>query len=315
MAQMDRGHAWSDYTLLNSTWSRAVGSATWTDSTLVRFRVSSSRTSRSVARSVKVFSNLHVEYSVPWPLVYIFRSVSSPPHFVAFLAKPLCNTTRPDTMDIYSQIFTFLLQMRRAKHLVDRLSLVKPSDNVIPALQRPERELRLYYALRRKLAWIVSIAYEFFMSVVIQEEVDSFARKSEGTTSVQDFVDAHEAHVGKLRDRLLLNEKVGLTHLKIVTRLADASSPCCRPLPSTARSSPSWTSAFPSQTPGQLLTATQPLTARVDLPTPLIVVGTLNDRSPVVGSKRWDSPPRATDPTNRSRRMRTTRKMETRRRT
>lgn len=75
---MDRGQAWTDLTLLNSTWRRAVGTSSWTDATLVRFRVAG-RNIKTSSRSVQIFSHLQVEYAVPWPLIYIFTCAPSPP--------------------------------------------------------------------------------------------------------------------------------------------------------------------------------------------------------------------------------------------
>lgn len=107
-------------------------------------------------------------------------------------------------MEIYSSIFTFLLQLRCAKHIIDRLSLAKLSDHVLPS---SPRSLQNYYALRRKLTWIVSTLFGFFMFVV-QKEVDRFKFGLERTTSVREMGEAHETHVVKLLDRLLLNTKV-----------------------------------------------------------------------------------------------------------
>lgn len=135
-------------------------------------------------------------------------------------------------MAIYSTIFQFLLQLRRGKHLVDRLSLIKLSNSNTTGSSA--YELKLYYTVRRKLAWIVSTLFEFFMAGVIQKEVDAFEIQIEGLTSgaskflscfffcedcssklqfllprsVQELVDHHETHVLRLRDHLLLQEKV-----------------------------------------------------------------------------------------------------------
>lgn len=108
-------------------------------------------------------------------------------------------------MKVYGSIFTFLLQVRRAKHLVDRLSLVRLADTALPG---SPREVKLYYSLRRKLSWVVSTLFDFFMCVVVQKEVD--AAVLERSTSVQEVVDAHQVHVARLRDRLLLSETVRL---------------------------------------------------------------------------------------------------------
>ena len=116
-------------------------------------------------------------------------------------------------METYASIFIFLLQLRRAKHIIDRLSLSKLSDHVLPG---SPRDLKVFSALRRKLTWIVATLFGFFMFVV-QKEVDRFALALERSTSVRELVDAHQAHVVKLLDRLLLNTKV--CHSSLIGRL------------------------------------------------------------------------------------------------
>lgn len=44
--------------------------------------------------------------------------------------------------------------------------------------------------------------------VVIQTEVDAFARVVQHATSVQTLVGAHAAHIAQLKDRLLLSATV-----------------------------------------------------------------------------------------------------------
>lgn len=71
---MDRGlgSVWSDFQLLNTAWTRAIGKATWTDVGSLRLRLKPSRGSKYSSRSVKVFNNLQIEYNVPSPLGFIF---------------------------------------------------------------------------------------------------------------------------------------------------------------------------------------------------------------------------------------------------
>lgn len=115
----------------------------------------------------------------------------------------LVRPRRPQQMVIYTQIFTFLLQMRRAQHLINHLV----NSSFIPAFQPPPQDLRRYYALRFTLAWVVGVLLEFFMSFV-QQEIERFDEEADQATSVLEYVVAHERHVEKMRDRMLLNDKV-----------------------------------------------------------------------------------------------------------
>lgn len=110
-------------------------------------------------------------------------------------------------MSSYSQIWTFLLQVRRAKHLIDRLSLVKPTDSTLSLAQHSVHDLKQFYSLRLHLSWIITTLFDFWM-VVIQTEVDAFARVVQHATSVQTLVGAHAAHIAQLKDRLLLSATV-----------------------------------------------------------------------------------------------------------
>lgn len=109
-------------------------------------------------------------------------------------------------MTSYSNIFTFLLQVRRAKHLIDRLSLTKPTPS--SASFASGRDLKRFYSLRLQLSWIVTTLFDFWMTV-IQKEVESLARVVRGgATSVQALVGAHRAHVDLISERLLLTPEV-----------------------------------------------------------------------------------------------------------
>ncbi|KAL8286180.1 hypothetical protein RQP46_004668 [Phenoliferia psychrophenolica] len=201
---MDRGLAWTDFQLLNSTWRRAVGPDNeWTDPTLVRFRVAG-RNVQPSSRSVKVFSHLQIE---------------------------------PETMMSYSNIFTFLLQVRRAKHLIDRLSLTKPTPSSASFASR--RDLKRFYSLRLQLSWIVTTLFDFWMTV-IQKEVESLARVVRGgATSVQALVGAHRAHVDLISERLLLTPEMAPQHRSVLILLdlcvsaSDAWSTLHTPSPSS----------------------------------------------------------------------------------
>lgn len=186
---MDRGHAWHDYSLLNAAWSKAAARSN-TDSTLLRFRVNSAKNLRSIIRSVKVLEHLALDYSLPWPLSFVFT---------------------PAILEIYTSIFRFLLQVRRAKHLVDRLSLVKPGSSTVPSLQvqqSSEHELKQFYSLRMRLSWIVGVLFDFIMISVLEREVERFRRVLEKTEIVDELISEALGNAQRMRDRALLSDSV-----------------------------------------------------------------------------------------------------------
>lgn len=80
-------------------------------------------------------------------------------------------------MKVYHRIFTFLLQCKRAKHLTDRLSLLKlPLEKGALAPSSTEEEFRAFYHLRRRLSWIVGTLWGFWMATVSRDLSSLFGR-------------------------------------------------------------------------------------------------------------------------------------------
>jgi gamma-tubulin complex component 5 len=128
---MDSGQSWSDFHFLNTAFSDVVeaGKAKWVETPLVRLSYRGSKDS-AINRTIKAIDGLIVEYAVPFPLTYIFG---------------------PQVHQVYGSIFVFLLQVRRAKSLLERI-LVRGAMTTIPHLGN---ELKVFYAMRSKLSWFV----------------------------------------------------------------------------------------------------------------------------------------------------------------
>lgn len=107
-----------------------AGAKEWVQTSLVRlsYRGSKDR-DKAIPRTVKAIDGLLVEYAVPFPLSYIFQ---------------------PATVRVYAEIFTFLLQIRRAKSVLERV-LVRGE-----ARRKTLRaELKVFYAMRSRLSWFI----------------------------------------------------------------------------------------------------------------------------------------------------------------
>ena len=127
---MDSRQAWNDFHFLNSSFRDVVTLAkqSWIDMSLVRF---SHKTSKRIenSSSVRNLEGLTVEYGAPFPLMYIFESRSA---------------------QVYSNIFIFLLQVRRAKAALDNILVRCSAESV-----RSVSEMKIFYATRNKLSWFV----------------------------------------------------------------------------------------------------------------------------------------------------------------
>lgn len=135
--KMDSPQHWADLHFLNAAFSDViesnihVGSKEWINPSLVRFSYRGSKEKdRSIKRTVKAIDALALEYAVPFPLTYIFQ---------------------PKSIHGYGEVFIFLMQIRRAKSVMQRI-LVREDQSRGKKLKE---ELKVFYAMRSRLSWFV----------------------------------------------------------------------------------------------------------------------------------------------------------------
>src|SRR5262245_51765682 len=98
---MDSQQQWNDFHILNTVFSDVVESqgTKWIQTSLVRMAYRGGK-DKTTLRSVRGIDGLTVEYAVPFPLTYVFT---------------------PKVLQMYGYIFVFLLQIRRAKGILERI--------------------------------------------------------------------------------------------------------------------------------------------------------------------------------------------------
>ncbi|TDL29376.1 hypothetical protein BD410DRAFT_736245 [Rickenella mellea] len=193
-AKMDSRQNWNDYHVLNSAFRNVASPRDqWIDTTLVRFSHRGYRES-NVQRTVKGFDGLSVEYSAPFPLVFIFN---------------------PHVMQIYNSVFVFLLQIRRAKAVLDHILVRGSSDR---AAQTGD-ETKIYYGLRSKLSWIVNTLLNFIATNVLHVETHRFHLIVKEAKSLDDMIKLHRTHTSNLEQHCFLNEKTAPIRRAIISIL------------------------------------------------------------------------------------------------
>lgn len=127
--QMDSRQTWADFHFLNTAFRDAVEAEPkkWIDPSLVRLSYRVNR-ENAVTRTIKGIEPLLVEYAVHFPLTYIFG---------------------PRTIQVYSSIFVWLVQMRRAQRALESI-LLRGAEGV-----HGQSDLKAFYAMRSKLSWFV----------------------------------------------------------------------------------------------------------------------------------------------------------------
>ena len=127
---------WSDFHFLNTLFNDVIevdlsDAKEWLNPSLVRLSYRGSREKdRSIERTVKAIDGLLVEYAIPFPLTYIFQ---------------------PSTIQGYCDILVFLLQVRRAKNVLEKI-LVR---GVRGREKRLKEGLKVLYAMRSRLSWFI----------------------------------------------------------------------------------------------------------------------------------------------------------------
>jgi len=132
---MDSTQPWGDFHFLNTAFSDVIeanlnaGGKEWINASLVRLSHKGTREKdRTIKRTVKAIDGLTLEYAVPFPLTYIFQ---------------------PKTIEVYSDIFVFLLQIQRAKSVLERILVRDGKGNQLKI------ELKVLYAMRSRLSWFI----------------------------------------------------------------------------------------------------------------------------------------------------------------
>ncbi|KAF5364157.1 hypothetical protein D9756_000312 [Leucocoprinus leucothites] len=197
--KMDSKQSWSDFHFLNSAFTDVVeaninaGAREWIQPSLVRFSHRGGKDKeRTIYRTIKAIDGLSVEYAVPFPLTYIFR---------------------PNVVTMYSEVFAFLLQLRRAKRVLERI-LVRSDRR-----QDSGEGLKVFYAVRSRLSWFINTLLNFFTTYVIHAQVIEFHEKLQEAQSIDDMIHLHDDHLNKIQGRCLLKRNTSALHRAILSIL------------------------------------------------------------------------------------------------
>lgn len=128
---MDSGQFWSDFHFLNNTFRDTLNkySISWIEPTVVHFSYSGSRDKASRG-TVDALEGLLVEYTAPFPLTYVLGMHAS---------------------SVYCSIFVFLLQVRRAKNVLEGARM----RDIASHLDLKEYANKIIFVMRSRLIWFI----------------------------------------------------------------------------------------------------------------------------------------------------------------
>jgi gamma-tubulin complex component 5 len=125
---MDSGVTWNDFHFMNTSFRQVavIGQVPWIDPSAVTLTYHGSN-DRNPARTIHAINGLSINYSVPFPLTYLFGA---------------------EIFAAYSSIFVFLLQVQRAKSTLDRTS-----PRRLPPVTKENHAI---FVIRNKLVWFTT---------------------------------------------------------------------------------------------------------------------------------------------------------------
>ncbi|PAV21033.1 hypothetical protein PNOK_0366000 [Pyrrhoderma noxium] len=192
---VDGKKTWTDHFFLNTAFRDAseLIKSNWIETGLVRLSYKSSW-ANARRRSVTNFDGLKVEYTAPFPLIFIFDASSH---------------------DKYNSIFVLILQLRRAKAVLDNILLRKSAANIV----RTHDELKFFYTTRSKLSWFVNTFLNFICSHVLHVEVGRFNAALKDVGSLDDIISLHHKYIQVVEQLCLLGPTTSKLHRALIAIL------------------------------------------------------------------------------------------------
>ncbi|KAG2219519.1 hypothetical protein INT45_002836 [Circinella minor] len=132
--------------------------------------------------------------------------------FAYHIPWPINNFIKETTLKYYGVITTLLLQLKRAKYLLDRKML----------FQNDRRNMRLY-PMRMKLIWFINAFWSYIMTTILYTETIRFRKSIEKAMDADEIIQLHNEYISKIVDRCLLGDKTQSIH-KAVLKILDMVS-------------------------------------------------------------------------------------------
>ena len=133
-------------------------------------------------RSMGALEDLRVTYMLPWPIANIIKT---------------------ESLEIYQHIFVLLIQLQRAKYLLQMQKLPK---NISPAV---EKYLLLMYSLHHRLLWFTDTVLTYVTDMVLLASTIDMRLKMMSAEDVDAMIAVHEAYISQVQDRCFFTKQHG----------------------------------------------------------------------------------------------------------
>ncbi|KAJ9371099.1 hypothetical protein DTO282F9_5883 [Paecilomyces variotii] len=195
---IDKGRrAWNDRFLITELVQEVFGELPCVDTSRLIMRSSpgSYRDVDNRARSVKILKSLSIDYILPWPVANIITK---------------------DAIQAYQRVYTFLLQIRRAKYVVSKQRFPRGPDR---GIEYEDEEENLCYAIRHNLLWFINILYSHLTEMVISTTTAKMQKELSAATDVDGMITVHRSYMTSLEDQCLLSKNLAPIHQAVISLL------------------------------------------------------------------------------------------------
>ncbi|CAG8463645.1 6422_t:CDS:10 [Ambispora leptoticha] len=139
--RMDRRQLWYDSYVLNEIFINTLKNLDWLPNGVISARIDDNVLKRPDITNMRIFEKIMIECRLPWPINNIIQA---------------------DSLQYYKQITIFLLQIRRAKYLVERMAFSRLQNE---QLDPKSREMKLFYGIRLNLIWFLNTIWDYLMGM------------------------------------------------------------------------------------------------------------------------------------------------------
>ncbi len=183
---IDRGSGrWNDSFVLTELFQNTYRTISCIDRDRLDVRVDAvapQRLLHHARRSIGVLEDLRISYTLPWAIA---------------------NIIKPESIQTYQRVFVLLLQIQRAKYLLQREKLTQRLPAAVDRLGL------LINDVHHRLLWFVNTMLTYITHMVVSATTSSMCTAMRHAVDVDGMIEVHDAYIAQLESRCFLTKPHG----------------------------------------------------------------------------------------------------------
>ena len=191
--KIDKGKRWQNRLAVTDLLCDVFSALSFVDTAKLSARTNETSGSKNAGhRSIQKLEGLQIHYELPWPIATIIK---------------------PETMPIYQQIFVLLLQLLRAKYVLDRLAirldLSKDAKTTRGCILR----------LRHRFRWFVDTMQNYLLNEVLEPIMSRNQSQMQESNDLDALIATHAISITELEALCLISDQHASTHQALISIL------------------------------------------------------------------------------------------------